>query len=252
VLLRFVIGILFFTTLIFAKTINIACSANVSYAIPTLQKEFNKIYPNIKTRIILGSSGKLTAQISNGAPYDIFLSANMKYPNALYENKIAISKPVIYAQGTLAIFSKNQRSFRHKIQLLKSMLVKRIAIANPKTAPYGVATFEALKNANILDEIKDKIIYGESISQTVAYTTMVADVGIVAKSSLYSSQLKKYHKNVHWIELDKTLYSPINQGMVILKNANDIKNYKEVKAFYDFVLSKKGKNILKKFGYQIP
>lgn len=248
-LIRLVTIILFFTTLVSAKIINIAVAANVSYAMPTLQKEFAKLHPNIKTRIILGSSGKLTAQISNGAPYDIFLSANMKYPNALYKNKIAISKPIIYAHGTLAILSSNQRSFKHGIKLLQSKLVKRIAIANPKTAPYGQATFEALKNVNILDDIKNKIIYGESISQTVSYTMMVADVGIVAKSSLYSPKLINIHENVHWVEVDKTLYSPIKQGMVILKNAKD---NKEVKAFYDFMLSQKGKNILKEFGYQIP
>ena len=234
------------------NTISIAVAANVSYAIPALQKEFHKLYPNIKTRIILGSSGKLTAQISHGAPYDMFLSANMKYPNKLYEDKIAISKPHIYAQGTLAILSPNQRSFKHGIKILSSKLVKRIAIANPKTAPYGQASFEALKKVNMLDEIKDKIIYGESISQTVSYTTMVADVGIVAKSSLYSPKLKKYHQNVNWVEVDKTLYTPINQGMVILKHAKELKQYKEVKAFYDFLLSNKGKNILKKYGYAIP
>jgi len=234
------------------KTINIAVSTNTNYVMPKLQTEFKKLYPNIHIRTILGSSGKLTAQISNGAPYDLFLSANMKYPNKLYENKIAISKPEIYAQGSLAIFSPNQRSFRHGIKILKSKLVKRIAIANPKTAPYGKATFEALKNIDILDDIKDKIIYGESISQTISYTIMVADVGIVAKSSLYSKKLRKYHKNVHWVEVDKTLYTPISQGMVILKNAKDSKQYNEVKAFYDFVLSKKGQNILKEFGYKIP
>ena len=251
-LIRFVTIILFFTTLMSAKMINIAVAANVSYAMPTLQKEFNKQYPSIKTRIILGSSGKLTAQISNGAPYDIFLSANMKYPNKLYTEKIAITKPIVYAKGSLAILSPNQRSFKHGIKLLTSKLVKRISIANPKTAPYGQATFEALKNVNILDDIKKKIIYGESISQTVAYTMMVADVGIVAKSSLYSPKLVNIHENVHWVEVDKTLYSPIKQGMVILKNAKALKNYEEVKFFYDFMLSKKGKNILKEFGYQIP
>ncbi len=235
------------TTLSLATTINIACAANVSYAMPTLQVEFHKLYPNIKTRIILGSSGKLTAQIVNGAPYDLFLSANMKYPNELYANNKTTSKPVIYAQGTLAILSPKQRSFKHNIHLLKNLLVKKIAIANPKTAPYGVATFEALKNANILDDIKDKIIYGESISQTVVYTTMIADVGIVAKSALYSPKLKKYHQNIHWVEVNKELYSPINQGMIMLKNGK-----KEAKAFYDFVLSTKGQNILKEFGYQIP
>ena len=81
---------------------------------------------------------------------------------------------------------------------------------------------------------------------------MVADVGIVAKSSLYSPKLVNIHENVHWVEVDKTLYSPIKQGMVILKNAKALKKHKEVKAFYDFMLSQKGKNILKEFGCQIP
>jgi len=249
VLIRLLIILVFFGTLVFSKTISIAVAANVSYAIPSLQKEFKKLYPHIQTRIILGSSGKLTAQITNGAPYDIFMSANMKYPNELYTNKIAITKPIVYAKGTLAILSPNQRSFKNGINILQSQLVKRIAIANPKTAPYGVATFEALNKAKILDSIQKKIIFGESISQTVAYTTMVADVGIVAKSSLFSPKLRKFHKNVHWVDLNPNLYSPIKQGIVLLKNG---KNNKEVKAFYDFILTVKGKNILKEFGYQVP
>jgi len=234
---------------LYAKAINIAVAANVSYAMPSIIKEFNKLYPNTQVNVILGSSGKLTAQILHGAAYDIFLSANMKYPKKLFENKIALSKPIVYAQGSLAILSPNQRSFKHGIYILQSKLVKRIAIANPKTAPYGAATLEALQKANIIENIKNKIIYAESISQTVAYTIMVADVGIVAKSSLFSPKLRKFHQNVHWVELDKTLYTPIQQGIVLLKNGQ---SNTEVKFLYDFILSKKGQNILKNFGYSIP
>ena len=89
----------------FAGAINIAVAANVSYAINDLKKEFNKIYPNTKVNVTLGSSGKLTAQIKHGAPYQLFMSANMKYPNTLYNDKIAITKPIVYAQGSLAILS---------------------------------------------------------------------------------------------------------------------------------------------------
>ena len=124
-----------------------------------------------------------------------------------------------------------------------------MSVSEGITAPYGVAAFEALKNANILDDIKKKIIYAESITQTVVYAITAANIGMVAKSSLYSPKLKKYHENVHWIEVDKTLYNPIRQGIVILKKAKD---NKEVKAFYNFILSEKGKNILKKYGYLIP
>jgi len=246
---KILIALFLFSSTVYSQVLSIAVAANVSYAMPALEKEFLSLYPNIQIRTILGSSGKLTAQIQNSAPYDIFLSANMRYPNALYKNKIAITKPLIYAQGTLAILSPNQRGFKHGIKLLKSKLVKRIAVANPKTAPYGVATFEALEKIGIVSDIKNKIIYGESISQTVSYTQLVADVGIVAKSSLFSPRLKKYHENVHWVEVDKTLYTPINQGVVLLKHA---KENKHAKLFYDFLFSNKGKNILKQYGYTIP
>ena len=246
---KILISVVLFTGSLFAGTINIAVAANVSYAIDDLKKEFNKQYPDIKVKVILGSSGKLTAQISHGAPYMLFMSANMKYPKALYEKNIAVTKPIIYAKGSLAILSNKQRSFRKGITLLKSALVKRIAIANPKTAPYGVATFEALKNANILNDIKKKIIYGESISQTVSYTMIAADVGVIAKASLYSPKMKRFKKGINWDEVDPKLYTPINQGMVILKEGE---NNSEVTAFYDFIKSEKAKKIFNDFGYLVP
>jgi len=246
---KVLIGSTLLASSLFAGSINIAVAANVSYAIDDLKKEFNKLYPNTNVKVTLGSSGKLTAQIKNGAPYDIFMSANMKYPNALYKDKVAITKPIIYAKGGLALLSNNQRSFKYGINLLTKKLVKRVAIANPKTAPYGKATVEAFKNAKIYDDVKGKIIYGESISQTVSYTIMAADVGIIAKSSLYSSKMGRYKKNINWVEVDPKLYTPINQGVVILKHS---KNNNETKAFYDFILSNKAKKIFKEYGYLIP
>ncbi len=94
-----------------AKTITIAVAANVSYAIEELKTEFHQLHPDIKVRVILGSSGKLTAQIKNGAPYGLFMSANMKYPQALYKEKMAITKPVVYTQGALAYLSIKKRDF---------------------------------------------------------------------------------------------------------------------------------------------
>ena len=231
-----------------AKSINIAVAANVSYAIDELKQEFMKLNPDIEVKVILGSSGKLTAQITNGAPYGLFMSANMKYPNALYEQKIATTKPIVYAQGTLAFLSIKKQDFSLGLELLKSKNIKRIAIANPKTAPYGIATVQALKNANIYDDVKSKFIYGESISQTVSYTVTASDIGIIAKSSLYSPRMSQYKKGLNWVSLDPTLYTPIQQGIVLLKYA---KNSKEYKAFYDFILSAKAKEILKKYGYII-
>jgi molybdate transport system substrate-binding protein len=245
VLKKLILSLLFLSSL-YGANIKLAVAANVSYAMDELKKEFKKLHPDIKVRVTLGSSGKLTAQIKNGAPYDLFMSANMKYPESLYKNNLAITKPLVYARGSLALLSNNQRSFKKGINLTKSMLVKRIAIANPKTAPYGIAAEEAFKKAGILKDIEDKLIFAESISQTVSYTLMAADVGFVAKSSLYSKKMRRFKENVHWVEVDKTLYTPIDQGMVILKKA---KENKDVKKFYDFMLSDKAKNILKRYGY---
>ena len=234
---------------LYANTLKIAVAANVSYAINDLITAFNKSHPTTNIQMTLGSSGKLTAQITHGAPYDIFMSANMKYPNHLYKKNIAITKPIIYAQGSLALLSSKAQDFSKGLNILLENTIKRIAVANPKTAPYGIATNEALKNANLYTKIKSKFIYGESIAQTVAYTISAANIGFIAKSSLYSSKMAQFKENKHWITLDGSLYTPINQGMVILKRAQ---NNTQAKAFYDFLLSTQAQEIFKQYGYQIP
>lgn len=232
-----------------AKIITVAVAANVSYAIKDLVKEFNIQNPDTKVNVILGSSGKLTAQINHGAPYDLFMSANMKYPYNLYKNDYAISEPKIYAKGSLALFSNKNLDFsKGLVALLEDKDIRQIAIANPKTAPYGIASFEALKNAKVFDSVKSKFVYGESISQTISYAVSATDIGIIAKSSLFSSKMKQYKENINWKEIDSNLYTPTKQGIVLLKHA---KNNKEAKAFYDFILNEKAQNIFKEYGYLI-
>lgn len=231
-----------------AEEITVAVAANVSYAIEALKNEFNVNHPKTKVQVILGSSGKLTAQIRHGAPYDLFMSANMKYPEALYSEKIAVTKPVVYAQGALALLSLKERSYDTNMTVLKSSDIQKIAIANPQTAPYGVAAVEALKNAGMFEELKEKFVYGESISQTITYATSAADIGIIAKSSLFSPQMSQYKESVHWSDIKETLYKPIDQGVVMLKKGEAST---EAKAFYDFILSKKAQEIFKRFGYKV-
>ena len=223
---------------VFAGTINIAVAANVSYAINDLIKEFHRIYPDIDVQVTLGSTGKLTAQIKYGAPYDIFMSANMKYPKFLYKTRFALTKPKVYAKGALALFSvKDINLSNFKNALLKAKL---IAIANPKSAPYGNVAITALKNAKIYQKVLPKLIYAETVSAVIPYTINQADVGIIAKSAIFSKSLKKY-KN--FADVPKNLYKPIAQGVVLLKDKN------EAKKFYEFLLSDEAKEIFKKYGY---
>ena len=246
---KFLLLMFLISSNLLAGNINIAVAANVSYAIDDLIKEFNKQNPETKVLVTLGSSGKLTAQIKNGAPYQIFMAANMKYPKILDNDGLSLTKPVIYAQGSLAILSSNKQDFQKGIDIVGEKDIEKIAIANPKTAPYGKATVEALKNAKWYDSVKKKFVYAESISQTVSYSITAAQIGFIAKSSLYSDKMKKYQEGINWTDVDPKLYTPINQGIIILKNGKD---NKEVKAFYEFILSEKAKKIFKGFGYLVP
>jgi molybdate transport system substrate-binding protein len=240
------LGLVLLCSSVFAGTVNIAIASNVSYAIEELIKEFNKTNPDTKIQVTLGGSGKITAQIKNGAPFNIFMSADMKFPQSLYDDGIAVTKPIIYAEGALAMFSLKKLNLEKGIDLIKDNSISKIAIANPKTAPYGTATVEAMKNAGIDELIKDKLVYAESISQVVNYTTTAADIGFIAKSSLYEKNMSKYKENVNWVNVNPKLYKSIEQGIVIINNAKD---NAEVIAFYDFILSAKAKKIFIDYGY---
>ncbi|WP_201353527.1 molybdate ABC transporter substrate-binding protein [Hydrogenimonas urashimensis] len=247
--MKILLALLFALFTLHASQITVAVAANVSYALDDLKAAFSRKHPDIRLRTILGSSGKLTAQIRNGAPFQIFMSADMGFPESLYEQKIAITKPKVYARGILALFSPRPHDFSEGLSLLESPAIRRIAVANPNTAPYGKAAVEALKKSALYERVKPKIIFAESISQTVAYTMTAADIGMIAKSSLFSPKMRRFKEGRHWMTVDPSLYTPIDQGIVLLKNA---KKNKACRIFYDFILSPEARAIFKKYGYILP
>ncbi|MDX1830373.1 MAG: molybdate ABC transporter substrate-binding protein [Lutibacter sp.] len=225
------------------KIVTIATAANMQFAMDELVAKFYE-ETGIKCQTIISSSGKLTAQIKEGAPYDIFVSANMKYPNNLFQSGFTTSPPKIYAFGKLVLWTIKD-TLQPSLTLLNKKYIEHIATANPKTAPYGIASIETLKNAHLYNEIESKLVYGQSIAQTNQFiTSKVADIGFTSKSVVLSPKMKG---NGKWIEIDSTLYSPIKQGVVIIKN----KKYKLKRAtkFYNFLFSSKAKEILNNFGY---
>jgi molybdate transport system substrate-binding protein len=174
------------------------------------------------------------------------MSADMKFPQALYEDGIATTKPLMYAQGALAFLSIHEQNYSKGMKILKDTKIEKIAIANPKTAPYGTAAIEAMQKSGVYESVKNKLVFAESISQTVSYTVTATQIGLIAKSSLYSPQMSQYKENIHWTDVDATLYAPIDQGVVLLKYARDSKEYR---AFYEFILSEKAKEIFQRYGY---
>ncbi|MCF6296693.1 MAG: molybdate ABC transporter substrate-binding protein [Flavobacteriaceae bacterium] len=223
--------------------LTIATAANMQFIIHELVNSFTK-ETGIECEVIVGSSGKLTAQIKEGAPFDVFVSADMKYPNKLFKNGLTTKTPTIYAYGKLVLWTMFD-NLKPSLNLLLSDSINHIALANPKVAPYGLSTIEVLNHTKMFKKVKDKLVYGESISQTNQFiTSKVAEIGFTAKSVVLSPNIKGKGT---WVDIDSSYYSLIEQGIVILKNRpSQINNAQK---FYNFLLSAKAKEILNKFGY---
>jgi len=222
-------------------TLTISAASNLQFVMPELIESFSN-KTGLKCELVTSSSGKLTAQIKEGAPYDIFLSADNKYPEFLHQNGLTENVPKTYAYGKLVFLSDRHQS-NLSINLLTDENIKHIAVANPKTAPYGRATIEVLNYYDLYDKIKHKLVYGESIAQVNQFvTSKAAEVGFTALSVVQSFPTKG-----NWVILDTLSYTPIKQDIVCLKQAP--KKMKASKEFYKFMISKEAKMILKNYGY---
>ncbi len=223
--------------------ITIAAAANMQFAIREISKEFTE-QTGIVTKLIISSSGKLTAQIKEGAPYDIFLAADMKYPNKLHENDLTISLPKVYGYGQLVLWTCYD-NIPLKIENLTETKVQHIAVANPITAPYGEKAIDILKKHQVYDTIKHKLVYGESIAQTNQFImSKSASIGFTAKSVVVSPYMKG---KGYWKAIDTDLYQLISQGVVLIKRKGS--NIEDAQKFYDFLFSVEAKEILEDFGY---
>lgn len=241
---------LFFISVVVSCTtknekLTIATAANMQYTVNEMIAIFHS-ETGIECQTVVSSSGKLTAQIQEGAPFDIFISADTKYPNELFKKGFAQSEPKIYAYGKLILWSLKD-DINPSLELLTSTKIKHIASPNPVTAPYGVAVEEVLKHYKISDSVKTKLVFGESVAQTNQFiTSKVAEVGFTAKSVVLSPNLKEKGT---FIEIDEASYNPIAQSAIIVKNKD--KDSSQSEKFFNFLFSKKGKEILKKHGYTV-
>ena len=236
------------TAPLLADTLSVAAAANVQYAFDELQAEFKKETGH-DIKPVFNASGKITAQIMNGAPFDVFLSADMEFPEKLYQERFVSAPPKTYAYGVLVLWTMNDIDLNNWQRTLTSPAVKKIAVANPKTAPYGRETMKALAHFKLDDALRIKLVFGENISQTNQYIhSKSADAGFTAKSAVVSPEMKGQGK---WIEMPKDSYQPIAQGAVILKHG-EASNPKASKQFFDFLYSAKARAIFERYGYLLP
>lgn len=230
-----------------SEDIIIATAANVQFVMKDITAAFEKKHGK-KVKIVVGSSGKLTAQIREGAPFDVFVSADIKYPLEIYKNGGATAEPKVYALGTLVLWSKHIEPAKLSMDLLKSPEIKKIAIPNPQNAPYGLAAEQAMQKKNMLADVKSKLVYGESIAQTAQYITSGSvEAGFNALAIVMSSEMKG---KGNYVVVDSSLYEPIRQGAILLKHSEDSPKKEQSEQFYEFLYSAEARAIFKKYGYR--
>lgn len=225
------------------QEITVAIAANMQPVMKDLKADF-KTRTQKDIKVISGSSGNLATQIRHGAPYDVFLSADTSFPQALQKDGFTVKKTAVYARGVLILCSTQNISFTNWDKLLLSGAIQKTAIGNPAIAPYGKAAQQLLTKAGIYNALKQKLVFGESITQVNTYIT----TGVVQAGFTTLSLIKDANNKValYYKVMNPKDYAPIEQAMVILKHAG--KNT-TAEQFYRYMLSAPAKNILKAYGY---
>jgi molybdate transport system substrate-binding protein len=230
---------------VMSQTLTIATAANFRDAMTVIVDKFEIKNPEIEIKSIFGSSGSLYHQITNKAPFDIFFSANLKYPKELYDAGLTYDEPDIYAIGQLVLWSKTL-DVSIGIEVLKSKKVSRIAVANPLLAPYGKSAVECLKYNEMYELLKDKIVSAENIAQTAQFVvTGNADVGFLARSQL---KMPVIEKKGSFLILPEYSYSPIEQASVVIKKQG---NLILAQKFMDFMKTSEVQKIIISYGYRL-
>lgn len=231
-----------------AQPLRLAVAANAQFVIKKLQADFRQ-RTGIETEAVTGSSGNLSAQIRNGAPFDVFLSADMDFPNALFKEGLAVTRPREYAFGSLIVCSTQDLDLKNWRTLLPQAVIQKIAVANPALAPYGKAAEQALRKYGLWAGVQPKFVYGESISQVNTFvTTGAATLGFTTEALVYELTDKTPLK---WVQIDPRLYEPIRQGFIILSYAKK-GNYDKAVQFSRYLGSPAAKQLLKQSGYKTP
>jgi len=238
--------LLFGNNVLSADKITVAVASNFKYALQKLAVDFKSKTGN-DLRIVAASSGKLFAQIQHGAPFDVFLSADEKRPDLLLKEKLVDPQSAyIYAQGKLVLLSNIEMTGDCK-DVLASERLKKLAIANPEIAPYGLAARQVLQKLGSWDRLRSRLVTGENVAQAFQFvSTKNADAGFVA-GAMFNMDKVIDSACIWYVPTD--MYSPINQKMVVLNRSKD---KTPVKLFVQYIRSPDAKKIIRAMGYDAP
>jgi molybdate transport system substrate-binding protein len=231
-------------------SVSVAAAADLKFAFADIISAFQEKHPELDVRVSYGSSGSFFAQLLNRAPFDLFLSADMDYPRQLMEKQLVLPDSLfVYAVGHLVIWVPRNSVLdveKLGLQVLLDPSARKIAIANPRFAPYGRAAEAALKSTGLYDKVKDRLVYGENVTQTAQFVqTGAADVGLISLSLAVAPALRTSGR---YAEVPLDAYPRMEQGGVILSWTTE---RRAAEALRDFLVSEEGKKILRRYGFSV-
>jgi len=232
-----------------AEEVTIAAASDLNFAFKEIVAEYEKTTGN-HVKLTLGSSGNFFAQIQNGAPFDLYFSADIAYPRKLEEAGLTVPGSLYqYAVGRIVLWAGkgSHLDISKGLEVLREPTIKKVAIANPKHAPYGRAAVAAMEYFKVYDQVKDKLVLGENISQAAQFVESgAADVGIIALSLALAPPMQAAG---HYWEIPADAHPPIEQGAVMLMVG---KNQESAKAFLSFIQGVEGQAMMKHYGFIVP
>lgn len=228
------------------EKITVAAAADLKFAMEEIVLLFNETHPADKIETVYGSSGKFHTQIRQGAPYDLYFSADIAYPRALAAEGLAASAVQTYAVGRIVLWRPLPDTEKMTLNDLGNPAIRKIAIANPRHAPYGKRAEEALRSAGLWNKVEHKLVYGENVAQTAQFVqTGNAQIGIIALSLALSPELGKQGS---YALIPEKLHQPLEQGFIITRRAA---NNPLALTFTRFVMSREARTIMKRYGFAL-
>ena len=245
--LLIVVSSMFLSTAAHAEEITIAAAADLKFAMDEIVSGFKKDHPGNDLKVTYGSSGKFHTQIQQGAPFDLFFSADIAFPRELAKAGMAASEVRPYAVGRIVLWSNSMDATKLTLASLTDPKITKIAIANPKHAPYGKRAEEALRASGLWDKLQPKFVFGENIAQTAQYVQSGnAQAGIIALSLAVNPELA--NKGGNYL-IPENLHNPLEQGYIITKRGAD---KPLAKKFSEYMGSKKARSVMTKYGFVLP
>jgi molybdate transport system substrate-binding protein len=225
--------------------LRVAVAANAQYVARALEAEFEK-QSGVDLELVVNSSGKITTQVEQGAPYDVFLSADTQYPQALFRKGLTRGKPRVYGYGQLIVWTTRPVDLSQPLADLLAAGRGKIALANPESAPYGVAALQALAYYGQQQAVADRLVLGESVAQVNQYILAgTVELGFTCQSVVLEPALQGQGQ---WRPVDPRAYAPIAQSAVLLRSSA-ARQGKQAQQFFEFLFSPPAQSIFRRYGY---